>query len=157
MGVSLQCILNPNLDDLPFMEGKSLAMAYCGDAGGELFAPSPAENDIIKIDFGGSQTKASNNASSSESNDSLLTAIGSFIEGPGNPEWHEPASGLAAIKNILHKLKTGTKVELSPEFGFGGNDCDDLTQGVQYDLETLHEILEKAQTAKAKFHLAFDV
>jgi hypothetical protein len=33
MGVAIQCILKQDVPGVPHMEGKLLAMAYCGDLG----------------------------------------------------------------------------------------------------------------------------
>jgi hypothetical protein len=136
------------------MEGKSLAMAYCGsprneDGGGG----TEASGDIIAIDFGGAKSKPPSPATT----ESLFAPLDSFIEGDSDIEWQDPASGLVAVQSILARLRASATVNVTPDFEFGGDDTEELTEGVRFDLEELEEILCAAQRARTRFYLAFDV
>jgi hypothetical protein len=153
MGVSIQCILEQGLPDIPRMEGKSLAMAYCGEPG-----PSEADEgeagDIIEIDFsGGSRPKET--GSNGAANDSLLSDLTPFIIRNGM-QWHSASDGLTVVRRILARLRDGATVAIDPEFPFA-DDFEDLTEGVQFDLEELETILIAAEKAGVQFCLMFDV
>jgi hypothetical protein len=53
MGVAIRCILEQDVPGVPWMEGKSLAMAYFGDSGSEGGGDTGTNADIIAVDFGG--------------------------------------------------------------------------------------------------------
>jgi len=159
MGVAIQCILEHDVLDIPPMEGKSLAMAYCNDLGGEPIDDSSAPADIISIDFEGGKTETSP-SSAPTSGESLLGPLGPFVAGGGDGTkvcWHDASTGLAAVRGILGKLRDGATVTVVPEFEFGFEGSDELTAGVQYDLEQLGQILTAAEKAHIRFRLAFDV
>src|SRR3954469_19920539 len=141
MGVAIKCILEQGIAGLPFMEGKSLATAYCGERGVEVPEEERAA-DIIEIDFSGSGRKGGQSAS--PQGDFLLSPLKPFISSNG-VEWHFPGEGLAAVRSILARLREGARVELDPEFPFREDDDDDLTDGVQCDLEELETILVAAE------------
>ena len=151
MGIAIKCILEREIPDVPCMEGKSLAMGYCSDACGGV----DSNADIIAIDFRSGTIKPRPKPASSAEK-SVLSPLDAFISGDAGIQWHDAATGLAAVKNILRKLDEGAIIMTTPDFEF----CDDdqeLTEGVQYDLEELEQILEAAHKAQAKFYLAFDV
>jgi hypothetical protein len=153
MGVSIQCILERELPDIPRMEGKSLATAYCGEPG-----PSEADEgeagDIIEVDFsGGSRPKET--GSNGAANDSLLSDLTPFIARNGM-EWHSPSDGLTVVRRILARLRDGATVAIDPEFPFA-DDFEYLTEGVLGDLEELEAILIAAERAGVRFCLTFDV
>jgi hypothetical protein len=134
----------------PYMDGKALAMGYCSDAGGE----AEAHPDIIAIDFKSGQTRKP--APAPTPGESVLSPLDSFIKGDGAVQWHDPARGLVAARNILAKLNNGATIIVTPDFEFTDND-EELTQGVRFDLEELEKILVAAQKAGTRFYLAFDV
>ena len=152
MGVSVQCMLERELPYIQRMEGKSLAMAYCGEPG-----PSEADEgeagDIIEIDFSGaSRPKETSNPSA---NDSLLSQLTPFIARNGM-EWHSASDGLTVVRRILARLRDGATVAIDPEFPFA-DDFEYLTEGVLGDLEELETILIAAEKAGVQFCLMFDV
>src|SRR4051812_28374573 len=154
MGVAIRCILEQDVPGLPQMEGKSLAMAYCGDPGvEEIASATDGGGDIIAIDFGGSKAQPS----SPRASEPLFRPLDPFIAGDGGIEWKDPASGLAAVRSILTKLRAGAKLTVAPDFEFGRDDEEDLTEGVRYDLEELEQVLDAARKADTRFYLAFDV
>jgi hypothetical protein len=152
MGVRIRCILERVIPGVPSMDGKSLAMGYCSDICVE--AGGGEHPDIIAVDFRGGQTRTS--APAQSPSESVLSPLDSFIKGDGAVEWHEAAKGLAAVRDILAKLKNGATITVTPDFEFADDD-EDLTEGVQYDLDELEKILVAAQAARVRFHLAFDV
>jgi hypothetical protein len=135
---------------LPYMEGKALAMGYCSDAS----AQAQAHPDIIAIDFKSGQTRKQVPAPSP--GESVLSPLNAFIKGDGAVQWHDAATGLAAVRSSLAKLKNGATITVTPDFEFADND-EELTKGVRFDLEELEKILVVAQKAGARFYLAFDV
>lgn len=153
MGVAIKCILERQVPGVPHMEGKSLAMGYCSDAaGGE---GTDANADIIAIDFKTGKTKTPP-PSASPAAEPFFAPLDPFIAGDRGVEWHDPGKGLAAVRDILTKLRNGATIPVTPDFEF----CDDeeeLTEGVRFDLETLEQILAAAQKARVKFCLSFDV
>jgi hypothetical protein len=153
MGVAIQCILERNIPGIPHMEGKSLAMAYCGDPGGrEPAGATDADGDVIVIDFGGSKAQGPTPPES----ESLFAPLDAFIAADGSSEWHDASKGLAAVRAILTRFREGATVTLAPDFEFGFGDDAELTEGVRYDLEELEQILDAAQKARSQFYLAFD-
>ena len=157
MGVAIQCILEQNVPGVPHMEGKSLAMAYCGDPGGRDSAgAADGGGDVIAVDFGGSKPQAPQ-ASTPPASESLLAPLDAFIADNQGIEWHDASEGLVAVRTILTRLREGATVTLAPDFEFGGDDDEELTEGVRYDLEELEQILDAAQRADSRFYLAFDV
>ncbi len=138
------------------MEGKSLAMAYCGDSGGGGAGDSSANDNVIAIDFGGPQPPTPPASASSQA-ESLFAPLDLFIAGDRGAQWHDASEGLTAVRSILGKLRDGATVAVTPDFEFGGDDEEELTEGVQYDLEQLEKILTAAQKARIRFYLAFDV
>lgn len=79
------------------------------------------------------------------------------MAGDGSNHWHDAAKGLAAVRNILLKLSNGATIAAAPDFAFGDDDDEDLTEGVRYDLEELTKILAAAEKARCGFYLTFDV
>jgi len=154
MGVAIQCILEQDVPGVPYMEGKSLAMAYCGDPGSRDSAGAiDGGGDVIAVDFGGSKAQRP----ATPASESLFAPLDAFIVEDRDTEWHDASKGLAAVRTILTKLREGATVTLAPDFEFGGDDDDELTEGVRYDLEELEQILDAAQKARSRFYLAFDV
>ena len=145
-------MLERQVPGVPMMEGKSLALGYCSDIAGDDSGDN-GNPDIIVVDFRSGQTGT---LPASSARESLLSALDSFIRGDGAVEWHDAAKGLVAVRNILAKLKNGATIMVTPDFEFSDDD-EDLTEGVRYDLEELEKILVGAQTARVRFHLAFDV
>ena len=80
-----------------------------------------------------------------------------FTAGDRGSEWHDAHAGLAAVRAILAKLSGGATVALEPDFAFGPEDDEELTDGVRDDLDDLENILTAAEQAGARFYLAFDV
>jgi len=135
------------------MEGKSLAMAYCGRRNEDDGGGTEENGDIIAIDFGGAKSKPPSPATT----ESLFTPLDPFIEGDSDIGWQDPANGLLAVQTILARLRAGATVNVTPDFEFGGEDAEELTEGVRFDLEELEEILCAAQRTRTRFYLAFDV
>jgi hypothetical protein len=153
MGVAIQCILEQNVPGVPHMEGKSLAMAYCGDPGREPAGDTDTDGDVIAVDFGGSIGQGPAPAAS----ESLFASLDAFIAGGRGGEWHDASNGLVAVRTILTRLREGATVTLAADFEFGGDyDDDELTEGVRYDLEELEQILDAARKARSGFYLVFD-
>src|SRR4051794_25363386 len=116
MGVAIRCVLEREIPGLPFMEGKCLAMAYCGDAADEGDEPSEGTGaDIISLDFSG----AAQRPSAGPVSQSLLDPLTPFMAGDRGREWHEAREGLVAVRAILAKLNDGATVTLDPDFPFG--------------------------------------
>lgn len=155
MGVAIRCVLEQDVPGVPYMGGKSLAMALCGEDSGGNETGTETCADIIAIDFGGGGSKALSPAVPAP-DESLFAPLDPFVAGNQGVQWHAAASGLTAVRDILKKLRGGAIVAVAPDFGFGGDDDDELTEGVRYDLETLEQILVAAQKASVRFHLAFD-
>ena len=160
MGISIQCILERTVPGIPLMEGKSLALAYCGDGGDDLEDdPGPATN-VLTVDFGGAKPPGGAAAAGSDGalTEPVFGALDEFIRGDGD-HWHDPAKGLVAVRGILERLRGGgVTLTMPEEFGvFGADEAEDLTQGVIFDLEELEEILVAAERAETRFQLAFDV
>jgi hypothetical protein len=155
MGVAIHCFLQQDLPDVPYREGKSLAMAYCGDPDEEASGDGSASADIITINFGG--TKSQPPPSAPAPTESLFAPLAPFMAGDGGGQWHDAAKGLVAVRAILRKLSDGATVAVAPDFEFGGEDEGELTEGVRFDLEELEKILIAAQKARSGFYLAFDV
>jgi hypothetical protein len=155
MGVAIKCILERELPEAPWMEGKSLAAAWCGENGRPDTDPSEPTADIITLDFGG--PNAQSPAATEAGGESLLAPLDRFIAGDQGSEWHDASHGLVEVRKILEKLRKGATVSLAPDFEFFEADPEELTAGVTYDLEKLEEILTAAQRAKARFYLAVSV
>jgi len=164
MSVCLQCILEREIPGVPMMEGKTLAMVYCGTIGGEDSEGSGSA-DIIAVDFGGSKRAEPLSESVSTPGGSILAPLEPFIAGAmsetlgGDEEWHEAAQGLAAVAGILEQLRAGATVTFDPdfEFGVGYDDPAELTEALRFDLEELAVTLQAAQREGVRFYLAFDV
>ncbi len=134
------------------MEGKALALGYCSDiAAGAGVDEHP---DIISIDFKSGQTRTP--IPTPSPGEAVLSPLSAFIKGDGAVQWQDAASGLAAVRNILAKLKNGATITVTPDFEFADGD-EELTEGVRFDLEELEKILVAAQNAGSRFYLAFDV
>jgi hypothetical protein len=71
-------------------------------------------------------------------------------------EWHSATVGLAAVRGILGRPRDGATVSIDPEFPFA-NDDEDLTEGVQFDLEELEAVLIAAEKEGLRFCLMFDM
>jgi len=153
MGVSIQCVLERELLDIQRMEGKSLAMAYCGEPGINVSEEAEA-GDIIEIDFSGA-SRPKEKTSNPAANDSLLSQLTPFIARNGM-EWHSASDGLTVVRRILARLRDGATVAIDPEFPFA-DDFEYLTEGVLGDLEELETILIAAEKAGVQFCLTFDV
>ena len=151
MGIALRCVLKERVPGIPFMEGKSLAAVYC--AGGKSGAASNA--DIILIDFKTGHIK-SPSQSASVPEEPLLTPLDPFVLKDGGIHWYNPALGLAAVKDILAKLRKGYRVTVDAAFEFGGDDRE-VTAGLRFDLENLEQILAAAKKFDTGFCLAFDL
>jgi hypothetical protein len=158
MGVAIRCILEQDVPGVPWMEGKSLAMACFADSGSEGGGDTGTNADIIAVDFGGGKPQIPSSPASSPA-ESLFAPLGPFIVGDGGVRWHDPAKEVVAVRSILGKLRRGA-IAAPPDFdfpGFGYDDEEELTEGVRCDLEELEQILLAAQKAHTRFHLAFDV
>ena len=161
MGISIQCILEREVAGIPIMEGKSLALAYCGDGGGEGDDdPGPATN-VLTVDFGGAKPPrvgAGAAGGDDPPTEPVFGALDEFIRGDGD-HWHEPAKGLVAVRAILERLRGGgVTLTMPQEFGmFDAGEAEDLTEDVIFDLEELEEILVAAERAETRFQLTFDV
>src|SRR5436190_9205740 len=101
MGVAIQCILQQEIPGVPHMEGKSLAMAFCGDPEDRADGGGSASADIITIDFGG--TKSQSAASAPSPTESLFAPLAPFMAGDGGTQWQDAAKGLVAVRSILRK------------------------------------------------------
>ncbi|HZQ47680.1 MAG TPA: hypothetical protein VFC07_11750 [Verrucomicrobiae bacterium] len=156
MGIAIRCILEQDIFDIPLMEGKSLAMAYLGDQGNEPAEETGPSDNVIAIDFGNNKPQIPPSSAPS-SGESLLAILDPFLAEAGSDDWHEAAEGLAAVRGILLKLNNGAKITTAPDFGLGGDDDEDLAEGVRYDLEELEQILVAAQKACCGFYLTFAV
>jgi hypothetical protein len=156
MGVAIKCILEEDVPGVPHMEGKSLAMAYCGDPGERVAGDLDTSADIIAIDFGGTKPKTPSPSKPSPT-ESLFAPLDPFLAGDGGVRWHDATKGLTTVRSILKKLRDGAIVAVAPDFEFGGDDDEELTEGVRYDLEELEQILVGAQKARTRFCLIFDV
>src|SRR6266404_3526766 len=119
MGVAIQCILEREVPGVPDMEGKSLCMALCGEAGGDVPDTGPA-NNLVVLDFGGTQPPTSQRPSSQGpiTGDALFAPLSEFINGDRGVEWHDPSKGLVVVRSILAKLREGATVSLDPDFDF---------------------------------------
>ncbi len=153
MGVAIQCVLSRELPGRPLMEGKSLAAAFCGEAG-DRRNTGPEPSNVVSLQFGHSKVQSPSPEPVSEP---LLSPLDEFIAGDQGAEWHDASAGLEAVSNILEKLRSGAKVSLAPDFEFFGGDDEDLTNGVIHDLEQLEEILTGAEQVGARFYLAFSI
>src|SRR5689334_7869720 len=115
MGVAIRCVLEKELPNVPYMEGKSLAMAYCGGAP-EHDAAESSGADIITLDFSGgtkpaetANAEARKGSGSTESSpertndESLLAPLGPFIAGDRGVEWCDAGAGLAVVRGILNR------------------------------------------------------
>jgi len=138
------------------MEGKSLAMAYCGSLSDPDQDHSDAGSDIVPVDFTAAESGSSRRSRRLDSEEPLFEPLHPFIASDHGPEWHEPSEGLAAVRIILDKLRAGAAVSVAPDYEFGEDDDEDLAEGVREDLETLGQILKVAAKAKVRFHLALD-
>lgn len=156
MDVSIQCLLEQDLPDAPHMEGKSLAMACFSELGAETPDENSETADIITIDFGGGKPPPKPPSAPSPL-EPLFAPLTRFIAGNAGIKWHDPKDGLAAVRSILKKLRDGATVAVASDFPFGFDDDEKLTDGVQYDLEQLEQILIPAQKAQTRFCLALDV
>jgi hypothetical protein len=154
MSVAIHCILEEQLPDLPLIEGKSLAIACCAEAGRD--EGEATEGDVIAIAFPGKREPNQVPAESRE--DTLITPLLKFVHGQQGLEWHNPSDGLKAVRTALTRLRDGETIQIDPEMeSFGSEDPDELAEGVVYDLEILEEVLTAAQEAKTRFYLAFDI
>ena len=142
------------------MEGKSLALAYCGDGGGEDDDDTGPATNVLAVDFGGAKSPAGTVGVGGDGaqTEPVFGALDEFIRGDGD-HWHDPAKGLVAVRAILERLRGGgVTLTMPEEFGmFGSDEQEDLTEGVIFDLEELEEILVAAERAETRFQLAFDV
>ena len=160
MGVAIRCVLEREIPDLPFMEGKCLAMAYCSAAADDDGSDSEsAGGDIISLDFSGSGSKtqsSSRREPTQPAGGSLFDALTPFIAGDRGADWHDARAGLVAVRAILAKLNDGATVTLDPDFPFGPEESEELTDDVRNDLEDLENILTAAERAGARFYLTID-
>src|ERR1051326_6278035 len=100
MGVAIKCILEEDVPGVPHMEGKSLAMAYCGDPGDGVAGGPDTSADIIAIDFGGAKPKTPPSSKPSPT-ESLFTPLDPFMAGDRGVRWNDATKGLAAVRRIL--------------------------------------------------------
>jgi hypothetical protein len=156
MGIAIQCVLEQPIVGLPEMDGKLLCAAFCSDPGGGNADEDigPADN-LVAIDFGGPNLCEANG--SDGETDSLFGPLGQFVTGDAGIDWHEPAEGLAVVRAILEKLRSGATLTIDPEFTFFGHDGEDeLTEEVIDDLEALEGILTAAERQHTRFRLVID-
>ncbi len=145
---------------MPQMEGKSLCMAFCGEAGGDDGADAGPVTNLVTLDFGGIKKTSPPQPTAppaASADGPLFAPLGEFITGDRGVEWHEPSKGLAVVRGILTKLGAGATVALDPSFDFFDGDEDELTEGVTFDLQELEGILTAAESARTRFRLMIDV
>jgi hypothetical protein len=155
MGIAIQCILEQHVPGVPRMEGKALAMAYFADPRDEHDAQGSSGANIIAVDFRGGKPQAA--PSHGTSPKSLLAPLDTFIAGDGSSRFNDAAKGLTAVRSILKRLRDGVIVAADRGFNLGASNDDDLTEGVQFDLEELEKMLVCAQKAGIRFYLTFSV
>ena len=155
MGIAIQCVLEQPIIGLPEMDGKMLCAAFCSDPGGGGTDEDigPADN-LVTINFGRPNPRGSDDAVNPT--DSVFGPLGQFITGDAGI-WHDPAEGVAVVRAILEKLRSGATVTLAPDFNFvGEQDDDEVTEAVMDDLETLKKILIAAERQQTRFRLIID-
>jgi len=87
---------------------------------------------------------------------SLLGPLTPFMAGDRGRGWHDARKGLVVVRAILAKLNDGATVTLDPDFPFGSEDDEELTDGVRGDLEDLEQILSAGSDAGVRFCLTID-
>jgi hypothetical protein len=155
MGLAIRCVLEQSLSGIPWVEGKSLCTAYCAGLGGDVAANTADSSNIIAIDFGAGHSPLA----APPAAESLAAWLGPFMAGDRGVEWHEPGDGLAAVRALLGRLRAGAKIAAAPETLLDleyDDDGEDLTDGVQRDLEDLEKVLVVAQVARCRFFLCFE-
>jgi hypothetical protein len=154
MGMAIKCVLEDESIEVPWMEGKSLLMAYLGDINNTGNDGPKDESNIITIDFGDPKKPAPQSAIS---NQSLFESLTQFISKGPSLSWHDSRQGLAAVKVVLEKLNKGdASVGVPPDYDFPTEDENELHEGVLHDLEQLEKILSIAVENGTKFCLFFD-
>jgi hypothetical protein len=155
MGLAIKCILEREDLNTPYMEGRSLLTAYCGESlDGCCEEESHALDNIIQVNFG---TSHSTSEAARHSGDALLSPLDEFLSHGPNLRWHEAPKGLAAVRSILNKIRDGgAMVPLPPDLS---SCCDEreFNTAVIFDLEQLELILEHALKRHTRFCLTFEV
>jgi hypothetical protein len=155
MGMAIKCILEREDLNTPYMEGKSLLAAYCGESlDGCCQEEAQVSDNIIPVNFSDTQPASDGAQNPAEA---LLSPLDEFLcQGP-NLRWHEAPTGLVAVRDILGKIRDGGMMVRPPPDLSSCCDQRDFNTAVIFDLEQLELILEHAQKRHTRFCLTFEM
>ncbi|WP_150107287.1 hypothetical protein [Pedosphaera parvula] len=152
--MAIKCVLERENLNTPYMEGKSLLAAYCGEGLDGYPEEAQTADNIILVNFSDGHPMPNGTRGSG---DALLSSLDEFLcHGPAL-RWHEAGKGLGAVRDILGKIRDGgVMVSVPSDLG---HCCDqrEFNTAVIFDLEQLELILEFAQKRRTKFCLTFEV
>jgi hypothetical protein len=156
MSMAIHCLLHDEVPGIPLMEGKDLFVACigsrCSPSAPKLFPTS----NIVGVDFSQSGQQSSSPQNGPVTVESVFAPLEEFMfREPPVVDWHHPSDGLAAVRAVLEKLRSGTANLTAPPDMLPGNE-EELTAGVIIDLEELEEILIAAKRAHTRFALVCD-
>lgn len=154
MGMTIQCVLEHEVLDAPYMEGKSLLTAYCGEGIDCCEEETQSVDNIIPVNFRCGESPA---PKSSHTPDPLLAPLDNFLCQQHCLRWHDANVGLEAVRGILDKLRDGDAMVQMPSDWTRHCDQREFNNAVIFDLEQLELILEVALKKRTRFCLVFDV
>ncbi|MDB6052937.1 MAG: hypothetical protein JWN25_460 [Verrucomicrobiales bacterium] len=151
----ITCLLENEMGLIPFLDGKSLMIAFIGALGVETASnnapplePEPSHPNVIRLDFGAAPKTATSLANILDFREFLSPAV--------QPRWIDATPALQVVQNILSNLREGaTHVVVPPSYETAIAEPD-LKHGVIRDLEELRKILQSAARASTRVALLLD-